>query len=473
MLTGSRDFTSDPPPGASRIKNMQLLSGLLLLFCICVSEVNSLSHVPVLLWSTERFTWGTAPTINAGHITSSNEFYHLLQQDDRKTRFIVMFLQDTLNIDDFTYYSTAYGTENPLFNVQKILDSSPTTLILPSVEKKAVNNLPSYLNQQDDWNIVSVDNFNVSSLELDHNKPNLIIIRLQSIPRSNKDSAAMVFTENDKQIGRITHELKDRGFNFTAIYTGIKPSKVVKSFDMVYKRGRELLATDTSISYSPLNVTNGSDVTCILIYATQFYIRVNKSLELDLTNVTFQVPSANTNLSDCSATNTTLSLLYSLNEKGLSSLEIRFYMTNTFYPGSARNWFKLESVMLIPDQDMLRNASFYTTYASAPAEYSYHCQQIGTSSAYGERLVPSNKEATNWEIFISEFQIQGFNIKNNQFSYASDCTSFFTPAIWMGLVSSIILLWILSYGIFMIMQLTTNDKFDDPKSQPLSVPQGE
>lgn len=85
-------------------------------------------------------------------------------------------------------------------------------------------------------------------------------------------------------------------------------------------------------------------------------------------------------------------------------------MTNMFYPGSARNWFKLESVMIIPNQDMLRNASFVTTYASTPAEYSYHCQQIGTSSAYGETLVPSNKEASNWEIIISEFQVSTYSI---------------------------------------------------------------
>ncbi|XP_040267664.1 V-type proton ATPase subunit S1-like [Bufo bufo] len=452
---------------------MQLLSGLFLLLCICASEVNSLSHVPVLLWSTESSSWSTAPTVNAGHITTRQEFYQLLQQDGRTARLIVMFLQDTLSIDDFTYYSTSYGNENPLNNVQDILDSSPASLILPSVEKETVNNLPRYLKQQDDWNIVNVDNFNESSLHIDNNKPNLIIIRLQSIPRSNKISAAMVFAENDKHIWRITQELKHRGFQFTAIYTGMKPLKDVKTFDTVYKKGRELLATDTSISYSPLNVTNGSDVTCILLYANKFVITVNNSLQLDLTNVTFEEPSANTGLSECSDTNTTLSIVYSLMNEELRTLEVRFYMTNMFYAGSARNWFKLESVMLIPNQDILRNASFRTTYASTPAEYSYHCQQVGTSSLYGETLVPTNDAAKAWEIFISEFQIQGFNIKNNVFSYASDCTSFFTPAIWMGLVSSIILLWILSYGIFMIMQLTTNDKFDDPRSQALSVPQGE
>ncbi|KAM3925225.1 V-type proton ATPase subunit S1-like [Leptodactylus fuscus] len=452
---------------------MQLLSGLLLLSSICASGVNSVSHVPALLWSTESSALGTAPTVNAGHITSSHEFYQLLKQEDRKVNLFVLFLQDTLSIDDFTYYSTVYGNENPLNNVQDILESSPSSLILPSVEMKTINNLPSYLKQQGDWNIVNSDIFNVSSLEVDNHKPNLILIRLQSIPRSDKNSAAMVFAENDKHIGRITQELKNRGFHFTAIYTGKKPSKVVKSFDMVYKNGRELLATDTAMASTPLNVTNASDVTCILIYAQKFLLTANKTKPFDLTNATFELFSVNTSLSECSDTNTTLSLVYSFPGNPVSSIEVRLYMTNMFYAGSARNWFKLESVMIIPNQDMFRNATFRTTYASTPAEYSYHCQQIGTSSSYGETLVPTNDEAKSWDIDIFEFQIQGFNIMNNRFSYASDCTSFFTPAIWMGLVSCVILLWILSYGIFMIMQLTTNDKFDDPKSQPLSVPQGE
>ncbi|XP_009950725.1 PREDICTED: V-type proton ATPase subunit S1-like, partial [Leptosomus discolor] len=148
-----------------------------------------------------------------------------------------------------------------------------------------------------------------------------------------------------------------------------------------------------------------------------------------------------------------------------------FLMTNKFYGGSARNWSTLDSVEII--QDGGKFAKFNVSVISAPAEYSFHCQLVGTSNLYPARLIPSNNEAKNWDVFISRFQIQGFNIENNQFSYASDCTGFFTPGIWMGLVTSIVLLWILAYGIHMIMQLTTNSRFDDPKGSALSVPQTE
>uniref|UniRef100_A0A7M4FXQ0 ATPase H+ transporting accessory protein 1 n=1 Tax=Crocodylus porosus TaxID=8502 RepID=A0A7M4FXQ0_CROPO len=145
----------------------------------------------------------------------------------------------------------------------------------------------------------------------------------------------------------------------------------------------------------------------------------------------------------------------------------RFLMTKKFFAASARNWFTLETVEIV--QDNRRVARFNVSVISAPAEYSFHCQLVGTSNLYGVNLIPSNNEAKSWDVFISEFQIQGFSVENNQFSYASDCTSFFSPGIWMALVTSIILLWILTYGIHMIMQLTTNSRFDDPKGSKYRV----
>lgn len=71
------------------------------------------------------------------------------------------------------------------------------------------------------------------------------------------------------------------------------------------------------------------------------------------------------------------------------------------------------------------------------------------------------------------WQIQGFNVAGKDFSYASDCASFFTPGIWMGLVTSLLMVLVLTYGLHMIMQLRTMDRFDDPKGPAISVPQTE
>ncbi|NXD85449.1 VAS1 ATPase, partial [Halcyon senegalensis] len=242
--------------------------------------------------------------------------------------------------------------------------------------------------------------------------------------------------------------------------------------DVVWELRRQLMATEEedSLSYSPLNVTMGND-TCILFYARNFSLKANNSIFMDLTNLTFVTQNVDTSSSECSDINTTLSLKYTKPVNGISSLEIRFLMTNQFYGGSARNWSTLDSVEIVQDGEKF--AKFNISVISAPAEYSFHCQLVGTSNLYPARLIPSNNEAKNWDVFISSLQIQGFNVENNRFSYASDCTGFFTPGIWMGLVTSIVLLWILAYGIHMIMHLTTNSRFDDPKGPALSVPQTE
>lgn len=146
-------------------------------------------------------------------------------------------------------------------------------------------------------------------------------------------------------------------------------------------------------------------------------------------------------------------------------------MRKIFFPVSARNWSVLEQVVLEYDgQRAIFNASggIYS-----PAEYSFHCQSV--SSAQSPLLLPrsATDNATQWTLSFTDFQIQGFNITGEDFSYASDCAGFFTPGIWMGLLTSLLMVFILTYGLHMIMQLRTMDRFDDPKGPAISVPQSE
>ncbi|ETE67864.1 V-type proton ATPase subunit S1 [Ophiophagus hannah] len=233
---------------------------------------------------------------------------------------------------------------------------------------------------------------------------------------------------------------------------------------------RQLMSVESEVIdlYPPLNVTNGTNTTCILFYATNFTLTINTTVHMNLTNSTFIFHDVDTTSSVCSDTNATMTLCHIL-------FLSRFLMTNMFYTSSSKNWFTLEFVHILQDNRDAEDepAQFNVSTIYGPAEYSFHCPLVGTESHYDVLLIPANDKAKNWKIDISDFQIQAFNIENNIFSYASDCTSFFTPGIWMGLVTSLILLLILTYGIHMILNLTTNSRFDDPKGPALSVPQTE
>ncbi|NWR14848.1 VAS1 ATPase, partial [Emberiza fucata] len=414
--------------------------------------------------------------VHEGKVVSEQELTALLQplltQDSRN---LVLFLQDRLSIDDFTYFSESYGNKSPFQNIQaRIYLIYFFMCILPAVDCKATKYLLNVLQESGDWKLTNVTNLSVSQLEVNASNPNLLVVQLPPLPSDFKEISTLeAIAENDKIIGRVTMDLQERGIHFSVIYTAVRPSRISRRTDVVAELRRQLMAAEEeeSSSYPPLNVTIGND-TCILFYASNFSLKANNSVLIDLTNATFLTQNVDISASECTDSNTTLSLKYTRPVNGISSLEIRFLMTNKFYEVSARRWSTLDSVEIVQDGDKLAK---FVSGISAPAEYSFHCQLVGTSNLYPARLDrdPSNNEAKNWDVFISNLQIQGFNIINNQFSYASDCTGFFTPAIWMGLVTSIILLWILTYGIHMIMQLTTNSRFDDPKGPALSVPQTE
>ncbi|NXO62896.1 VAS1 ATPase, partial [Phainopepla nitens] len=421
--------------------------------------------------------------VHEGQVVSAQELSTLLQPlFTQNSRNLVLFLQDRLSIDDFTYFSESYGNRNPFQNqvnkllinsLQEILQSSPSSLVLPAVDCKASRSLLSVLEESGDWKLTNVTNVNVSQLELNASNPNLLVVQLQPLASDLKEISTLeAIAENDKIIGRVTMDLQERGIHFSVIYTAVRPSRISRRTDAVAELRRRLMADEEedSSSYPPLNVTTGNN-TCILFYASNFSLKANSSVLIDLTNATFLTQNVEISAPECSDSNTTLSLKYTKPVDGISSLEIRFLMTSKFYDVSARKWSTLDSVEIVQDEEKF--AKFTVSGISAPAEYSFHCQLVGTNNLYPARLVPSNDEAKNWDVFISELQLQGFNIIDNQFSYASDCTGFFTPGIWMGLVTSVILLWILTYGIHMIMQLTTNSRFDDPKGPALSVPQTE
>lgn len=67
------------------------------------------------------------------------------------------------------------------------------------------------------------------------------------------------------------------------------------------------------------------------------------------------------------------------------------------------------------------------------------------------------------------FQFQPFHAKATKFGPPNYCTSFFTSGIWMGITSSLLCLGILLFGVFRMMSIKSNDRFDDPKGKPLII----
>lgn len=67
--------------------------------------------------------------------------------------------------------------------LQEILQSSPSSLVLPAVDSKATRQLLSFLQESGDWNLTNMTNLDVSHLEVNTSKPNLLVVQLQPLVR--------------------------------------------------------------------------------------------------------------------------------------------------------------------------------------------------------------------------------------------------------------------------------------------------
>lgn len=146
----------------------------------------------------------------------------------------------------------------------------------------------------------------------------------------------------------------------------------------------------------------------------------------------------------------------------LRSLSIIVQMSNTFYESSGQWWFSMESVSLLYNKS--EEAAFNASEVYAPASSSYHCLHVSSLQHYSTLLLPSNEQARRWSITFTNFHIQAFNITAGKFSPASDCATFLTPAILMGLITSLILLLVLAYALHMVIHLKHIEHDDDHKA---------
>ncbi|MGH0158606.1 UNVERIFIED_CONTAM: hypothetical protein FKN15_035530 [Acipenser sinensis] len=396
-------------------------------------------QVPVVIWSSESSLWQSQDAPALGHVVSGSQLVtYLSSAISNGPRSVLLFLQDKLSLDDFTMYGGAYGNkqDNAFPNLEAALEMAPSSLVLPSVDWHASSAVPALLQEKD-------------KRQLRH-----------------------------EVIGEVLSLLKSQAVPYTAVFTALRPSRVIREVSLAVENlGRSLLQAPPKPAAAPHPpvMYNNSVGPCILLWAenlTMSHVRSGGApVRFELTSRTFG-PGASVSLTDsmCNRTHSRLVLNYGEVE-GYKDFKVIFVMNSRRYPVSAQHWFTLDNVEI--EYNGLKARFNGSRQIYAPQNYSFHCQSV--TSFRNPLLVPfsSSDNATNWRVSFTEFQIQGFNVTRPSFSYASDCAGFFTPGIWMGLLSTLLMVLILTYGLHMLMQLKTMDRFDDPKGASISVPQTE
>ncbi|XP_006899980.1 PREDICTED: V-type proton ATPase subunit S1 [Elephantulus edwardii] len=455
--------------GVRRALALWMMQWLLpLLLAATATAVPAEQQVPLVLWSSDRDLWAPAADTHEGHITSDMQLSTYLDPAlELGPRNVLLFLQDKLSIEDFTAYGGVFGNkqDSAFSNLENALTLAPSSLVLPAVDWYAVSTLTTYLQEKLGASPLHVDLATLRELKLNASLPALLLFRLPYTASAGLMAPREVLTGNDEVIGQVLSTLQSEDVPYTAALTAVRPSRVIRDAAMVSGGlGRQLLAKASQVDVPHPPVSYNDTAPRILFWAQNFSVAY-KDQWVDLTPLTFGVQELNLTGSFWNSSVAGLSLTYE--QLFGARVTFKFILTNRFYPVSARHWFTLEQL------EIHSNGSidyFNASQVTGPSIYSFHCQYVSSLRKNGNLLVPHAKSSL-WHLTLQDFQIQAFNVTGERFSYASDCAGFFSPGIWMGLLTSLSMLFIFTYGLHMILSLKTMDRFDDHKGPAISLTQ--
>jgi len=104
-----------------------------------------------------------------------------------------------------------------------------------------------------------------------------------------------------------------------------------------------------------------------------------------------------------------------------------------------------------------------------PVGYSFVC----TKTAFKVQNTTDGKTNSKVWFYIQNLQFQPTGVARNETAYTfgpvNYCQGFFSSGIWMAITASLILAFILAFGVSLLMNVKTMDRFDDPKGKPLNI----
>ncbi|KAM9576788.1 V-type proton ATPase subunit S1 [Trichechus inunguis] len=454
--------------GSRRVPALWRMRWLPLLLSVTAAAVAAEQQVPLVLWSSDRDLWAPAADAHEGHITSDMQLSTYLDPAlELGPRNVLLFLQDKLSIEDFTAYGGVFGNkqDSAFSNLENALALAPSSLVLPAVDWYAVSTLTTYLQEKLGASPLHVDLATLRELKLNASLPALLLIRLPYTASAGVMAPREVLTGNDEVIGQVLSTLKSEDVPYTAALTAVRPSRVARDAAMVSGGlGRQLLekATEADVTHPPVSYNDTAPR--ILLWAQNFSVTYNGQTE-DLTSLTFGAQELNLTGSFWNSSAAGLALTYE--QLFGTMVTFKFIFASHFYPVSAWHWFTMERLEIHSNGSV---AYFNASQVTGPSIYSFHCQYVSSLTKNGNLLVPHTQPSA-WDVTLRDFQIQAFNVTGEQFSYASDCAGFFSPGIWMGLLTSLLMLFIFTYGLHMILSLKTMDRFDDHKGPAISLTQ--
>uniref|UniRef100_A0A8C7ZS87 ATPase H+ transporting accessory protein 1 n=1 Tax=Oryzias sinensis TaxID=183150 RepID=A0A8C7ZS87_9TELE len=184
---------------------------------------------PAMVFESSLIFWPQASPPTAGHIVGQQQLTSYLQKAlDVGPRNVVLFLQDKMSMEDFTKYGGVFGNkQDSVFpSLEGALRAAVSPLVLPAVSWPASNAVISQLQDQLETSALYMDPETLSQLRLNASSPALLVFRLPYSAGADLMSTKDILSENDAVMGQVLNIMKTQSVPYTALYTGLQPSRV-------------------------------------------------------------------------------------------------------------------------------------------------------------------------------------------------------------------------------------------------------
>ncbi|XP_063837120.1 V-type proton ATPase subunit S1 [Ostrinia nubilalis] len=385
---------------------------------LVLSVVSSFAvKVPVFLWKNDN---EVSIRSNPLRDVSSHKFDSIVKNELQDNPFMVVFIEETLSVEDFSRKNDEGETSFPYLE-SKIGDAT----YLPSVENPLkVLNKASIPEETDHVKLTE----NGLSADISGENDKFLFINLKDA-KENEPRDVLLRRHNDF-IEDMVSKLQKRYSSVVAVYTAHYPS-----WTTTHSRVRRQATNETEV--------HGHDYT---LNGLRLYVQ---AIEFGAKNTTGSLSDL---VSNSSTFNTTeLSTTMEFKE---ATLTLSFRMQGGY-------WF-FETVTF--SQDGSEHELTATSEVYALDGFSYRC---------GDRITFASTNQTEYNVTFIDMKVQPFfktlNASAMEFGDAFNCVGFFSVPIWSGLFVVFILLSITFYGIMMMMDIRTMDRFDDPKGKTITI----
>jgi len=369
---------------------------------------------------------------------------------------VLLFLQDTLSIEDLSSHKAQFSTLNKAV-------ASGDYSYFPMVEKDVAQKLIRQLKEDTDFNY-SVSYLKVGSavseLKLSAGK-NLVIVELPKTETAPQRSLAL--EKADQIMASVVGKMDAP---FYAVYTAHASSIGAPEHSRV---GRSLKQLSIGAPSLPDTFYHND---CVY-----FYLREQMDISLTGNEGDFHdIPKElNTEpLHVCAESSQGIILRYSNVQIGgdqFYRLKLGFNFVNV------RGSWSCPSVDVSLQKDSTDHEEKTVLQmgqaidVSAPVGHSFACSEpMLYHVAGGNDTKTASSASSSMILRLNGVQIQPFmDGEAVNFGPSWDCVGFFSPGIWMGILTSGLAITILAYGMAMITDIKTMDRFDDPKGKPIML----